>query len=132
MKYKGLVVMAVIAILSVSMAFAYRGNYESTSPNYSEASCTEMSEAFESNDYAAWKQLMSDKGVNSRVLQLVNEDNFHVFVEAREAGKSGNYKLSQQLRAELGLNNGIAPKDGVHKNTQNMQQKQMMRQQRLQ
>lgn len=132
MNYKGIAILAVVAILSISMVFAYRGNYEDRSPHYSEESCAEMSEAFESNDYAAWKQLMSEKGINSRVLRLVNEDNFYIFIEAREAGKSGNYELSQQLRAELGLNNGIAPKDGANKNTQNMQQKQMMRQQRLQ
>ncbi len=97
-----------VALLSLSvMVTAYRGNFEERSPFYEEGRCTEMLDAFEELDYEAWKELMTLNGRNSRVLHVVNEDNFHLFAEAHKAGKNGDYETANALRAELGLNNGL-------------------------
>ena len=102
-----------VAVLSLSvMVTAYRGNFEEKNPYYEEGRCTEMLDAFDEYDYEAWRELMTMNGRHSRVLDVVNEDNFHLFVEAHKAGKNGDYETANALRAELGLNNGVGPKNG--------------------
>jgi hypothetical protein len=63
-------------------------------------------------DYDAWLTLMTEDGRHPRVVDMVTESNFATFVEAHEAGKLGDDVKAAELRAELGLNNGIGPKDG--------------------
>jgi hypothetical protein len=46
-----------------------------------------MTEAFETNNYDAWKVLMDGKG---RVTQVVTADNFDTFVEANSLAKDGD------------------------------------------
>jgi len=92
---------------------AYRGDYSVKSPYYNEERHELMENAFESNDYNAWKELMTETGRNPRVLDVVNEGNFATFVEAHEAGENGDYETAAALRAELGLNNGNGPRDGT-------------------
>ena len=102
-----------VAVLSLSvMATAYRGNFEEKSPYYEEGRCDDVLDAFDEFDYEAWRELKAINGGNSRVLDVVNEENFHLFVEAHRAGKSGDYERANALRAELGLNNGVGPKNG--------------------
>ncbi len=102
-----------VAILSLSvMVTAYRGNFEEKSPYYDEGRCDEMLDAFDENDYEAWRELMALNNRNSKVLEVVDEENFHLFVEAHRAGKNGEYEVANELRTELGLNNGIGPKNG--------------------
>ena len=103
----------IVSILALAiMVSAYRGNYETKDTDCSDERHELMIQAFDNLDYNLWKELMDSAGKKSRVLNVVNEENFHLFVEAHHAGKSGNYELAQELRAELGLNNGMGPKDG--------------------
>lgn len=60
-----------------------------------------MEEAFENNDYQAWKELMKDRG---RVSEVVNKDNFDQFQKMHEAMEEGNYDKAAQTREDLGLN----------------------------
>ena len=102
-----------VAVISLSvMVTAYRGNFEERSPYYEEGRCDDMLDAFDEYDYEAWKELMTLNGRNSRVLEVVNEYNFHLFVEAHRAGKNGDYATANAFRAKLGLNNGVGPKNG--------------------
>jgi hypothetical protein len=102
MKYlTATMVLGLIAIFSIGLVSAYRGNYGEVGPMHSTERCSAMTEIFESGDYGAWRAQM--EGRNSKVLQLVNEENFPIFVQARAAAKEGNLELSKQLRAELGL-----------------------------
>ena len=106
-------VLMTVAILSLSvMVSAYRGNFEEKSPYYEEGRCDEMLDAFDEFDYESWRELMTMNNRKSRVLEVVNEENFHVFVEAHRAGKNGDYETANALRAELGLNNGVGLKNG--------------------
>ena len=79
---------------------AYRGDPSVKGPDCSEERHQEMEQAFENNDYQAWKNLMQGKG---RVIQVINEDNFARFAEAHELAEEGEIDEAKQIRQELGL-----------------------------
>ena len=79
---------------------AYQGDSAVKGPNYSEDRHTAMEQAFENNDYNAWKSLMVGKG---RVTQVVNKDNFLKFAEAHKLSEEGKTVEAQQIRKDLGL-----------------------------
>ena len=108
-----LALMAIGIIASSGIVSAYRGDYSIEGPDYNEERHELIKEAFDSLDYSAWKQLMTEKGRNPRIIDVVNEGNFETFVQAHEAGKNKDYETASRLRAELGLNNGNGPKDGT-------------------
>jgi preprotein translocase subunit SecG len=100
-------------IISTGIASAYKGDYTIKSPDYNEEKCEEMQEAFETKDYDKWNEVMKERGKNSKVMSVLNENNFETFVQAREAGKNGDYETALRLRSELGLNDGNGLKDGT-------------------
>ncbi|NOQ55414.1 MAG: hypothetical protein GQ477_01265 [Nanohaloarchaea archaeon] len=104
--------MVVGLIVSTGAVSAYRGDYSVQGPDYNEDRHEAMLNAFDTSDYEAWHLLMTADGKTPRVVDVVTEDNFEIFAQAHEAGKSGNLELASQLRAELGLNNGNGPRDG--------------------
>ena len=79
---------------------AYRGDSGVQGPNYTPERHEAMTQAFENNDYNAWKELMSGKG---RVTQVVTEENFSQFAEAHELAAEGKIDEAKQIRQELGL-----------------------------
>jgi hypothetical protein len=99
-------------ILVVGLVSAYRGDYSIKGPEYSEERHQLMQEAFENLDYNAWKEIMSENSRKGRVLEIINEDNFEIFVEAHNAMVNQDFEKANELRQELGLNNGIGLKDG--------------------
>lgn len=110
----GLFALAIVGvILSTTIVSAYRGDYTTFGPDYSEERHEIMEQAFENKDYNTWKEIITQNGRNPRVINVVNEENFETFIQAHEAGENGDYELAAQLRAELGLNNGQGPKDGT-------------------
>jgi len=92
--------------VTAGTTFAYQGDPTVEGPNYSPDRHEAMTDAFESNDYDAWYDLMAGRG---RVTQVINEDNFAKFAEAHELVEQGKVAEAQQLRQELGL--------GQHNNT---------------
>lgn len=106
--------MLVLGVLAVAgVVFAYKGDYTTQGPNYSQERHELMENAFAENDYATWAEQMKSTGKSPRVLDVVDEDNFHLFAQAHKAAQEGDYERAQQLREELGLNNGNGPKDGT-------------------
>ena len=81
-------------------AFAYRGNPSEQGPNYTPERHKAMTEAFENNNYNAWKELMQGRG---RVTQIVNEQNFARFAEAHKLTLEGKTDEAKKIRGELGL-----------------------------
>jgi len=79
---------------------AYRGDPSIKGPDCTNERHQEMEQAFESNDYQAWKNLMQGKG---KVIQVVNEDNFDRFAEAHKLAEEGKMDEAKQIRTELGL-----------------------------
>ena len=86
--------------LSAGTAFAYRGDPAVQGPNYSVERHTAMLNAFQNNDYQAWKGLMQNQG---RVTQVITEANFVKFVEAHNLALQGKTAEAQKIREELGL-----------------------------
>lgn len=104
---------AVGLMATTAIASAYQGDPTTQGPNYDADLHDLKVDAFESGDYAVWKDLMEQSGARGRVLEVVNEDNFDVFVQAHNAALDGDLELAAQLRAEIGLNNGNGPADGT-------------------
>ncbi|MBN1275291.1 hypothetical protein JXA12_03285 [Candidatus Woesearchaeota archaeon] len=100
-------------VASLGVVSAYRGDPSMQGPNCDEGAHELLEEAFDSLDYEAWASLMEGKGRGARVLELVGEEDFVLFVEAHEAVEDGDFALAEQLRAQLGLNDGRGPRDGT-------------------
>lgn len=96
-----------ITTLSAGTALAYQGDPAVTGPNYSPERHTAMTNAFATGDYAAWKNLMQNRG---RVAQVVTEANFAKFAEAHQLALQGKTAEAQKIRQELGL--GLGARDG--------------------
>lgn len=109
----GMLVVAIVSLVFSSLfVSAYRGDYDMKGPQCTEERHELINQAFNDANYSAWSYLMSRDGRKPRVLTMVNEDNFERFIEAYNLGKSGNSEEASIIRSELGLNNGIGPKDG--------------------
>ncbi len=91
-------VIAAVAVASPSLA--YRGDSSAEGPNCSPEKHTAIKEAFQGNNYKAWKELMNGKG---RIAQVVNADNFARFAEAHKLAEEGDLEKAKAIRAELGL-----------------------------
>jgi len=110
----GLLALMVVGLVATAgLVSAYRGDYSVKGPDCDEERHEAMEQAFESNDYDAWYALMTEDGRHPRVVDVVTEDNFETFVLAHEAGEDSDYETVAVLRAELGLNNGMGPRDGT-------------------
>ena len=86
--------------IPASSVLAYKSDPAVTGPNYSVERHTAMLEAFKNKDYAAWKNLMQNRG---KVTQVVTEANFAKFVEAHDLALQGKTAEAQEIRQELGL-----------------------------
>jgi hypothetical protein len=87
-------------IVSPKLAEAYRGEPGVQGPNYTAERHEAMTQAFENNDYNAWKEQKHGKG---RVTQVINEGNFARFTEAHKLALEGKTDEAKQIRQELGL-----------------------------
>jgi hypothetical protein len=89
-----------VTAISAGSALAYRGDPKVQGPNYSTERHTAMTKAFENKDYTAWKNLMQNRGIASKV---ITEANFAKFVEAHNLALQGKTVEAQKIRQELGL-----------------------------
>ncbi len=107
----GMLALSVLALGGAGYsASAYQGDYNQKGPNYSEERHESMTQAFEKNDYSAWKNLMEGRG---RVNDVVNADNFAQFAEAHRLGLAGDVEGANTIRAELGLRGGNGERMGA-------------------
>ena len=86
--------------VSTGTALAYQGDPAVTGPNYSAERHAQMEQAFENNDYEAWKNLMQGRG---RMAQAITKENFPKFAEMHELMERGEVAEAQKVRQELGL-----------------------------
>ena len=87
-------------LLFTNKVSAYKGDPAVKGPYYTEERHEEMTKAFDSNDYNAWKELMGGRG---RVSQVINEENFPRFAEAHRLALEGRTEEATKIRQELGL-----------------------------
>ena len=106
-------ILAIGLIGSTGLVSAYQGNPDDQGPNYDTTLHDMKTDAFDTNDYEAWRFMMEDAPNQGRVLDLVNEDNFDIFVQAHNAAEDGDMELSKELRSQLGLNDGVGLADGT-------------------
>lgn len=90
-----------LAVLATG-TYAYMGDAGKTEPNYTPERHEAMTKAFESNDYAAWKAQMGERGAAKKV----TEQNFARFSEMHKLMLAGKTAEANVIRAELGLNQG--------------------------
>ena len=99
----GAFVVVAISVIASNSVFAYRGDYSEQGPDYSPERHAEMTEVMNGDDYDSWSRLMEGRG---RVTQVVNEENFSRFTEARRLAREGKYEEADAIREELGLGAG--------------------------
>lgn len=95
----------ILALITISWVSAYKWDPSVQWPNYSTERHNAMEQAFETNNYEAWLNLMDGRG---RVTQVITADNFARFAEAHELAENGDIAWATEIRNELGLglNNG--------------------------
>ena len=99
-KLGGVFAVVIATAFTLSSAMAYQGDYSKQGPAYSPERHTAMTEAMNNNDYAAWSELMADRG---RVAKVINAENFGLFAEAHRLGEAGDIDGADAIRGELGL-----------------------------
>ena len=112
----GTVAVIVVGVLASSSASAYRGDYSIQGPEYSPERHSEIMEAMEGDDYEAWVKLMENRG---RVTEIINEENFSRFTEARRLAMEGRYEEADAIREELGLRTRDGIRAGFDKGEMN-------------
>jgi hypothetical protein len=90
----------VLSIFIITWVSAYKWDPTVQGPSYTPERHEDMLNAFETNDYDAWSNLMEWKW---RVTEVINEDNFSKFVEAHNLALQGDLEWSKEIREELGL-----------------------------
>ena len=101
----GIAVLGVAGIMGIgTSALAYQGNPNIQGPNYTPERHLAVEKAFDTNNYASWKELMQGRG---RVTEVINASNFSRFSEAHRLAEQGKIAEANAIRAELGLGNGI-------------------------
>ena len=105
----GIATIAGMTYFVAGPALAYRGDPSVQGPNCTPERHEEMLNAFNSNDYNAWKGLMQGKG---RVTEVVNEENFARFAEAHQLALEGKIDEAKQIKQELGLGMGSGARNG--------------------
>ncbi len=118
-----------VAVLSVGVlgmgmqaASAYQGNPTVTGPNYSDERHEAMEQAFENEDYDAWKEMMNGKG---RITEMVTALNFDEFARVHELALEGDLEGAQEIRQKLGFGQGQrhGKADGIGAGEGKMQQR---------
>jgi len=105
-----------VALLGISMVFAYQGNPDVQGPNFSEERHESMQNAFESLNYQDWYDLMTEDGRHPKIVDTITEENFNEFVEARNNGTLKEFRESLGLGlGQMKHGNGEALRRGYEK-----------------
>ena len=106
----GSLAVVMMGAFAVSSALAYQGDYSKQGPDYSPERHTAMEAAMASNDYAAWSELMANRG---RITQVINAENFSRFAEAHQLAQAGDLDGADEIRSELGVRTRNGEKVGA-------------------
>jgi len=111
---------AVLAVASLGLfavantqVLAYQGDYTKTGPNHTEEREAAMETVMTTNNYEAWKTLMTEDGRTPGVLKKIDtKEEFTKFAQAYTLGQAGKTAEANVIRAELGLGNGSGSGNG--------------------
>lgn len=104
----GTLAIALLGVIAFTTkgADAYRGDYTQVGPNHTEEREVEMEKIFETKDYDAWVELMTQDGRRPGVVDKISEEDFPAFVQAHELAEQGDTAGAEKIRQELGLGQG--------------------------
>ncbi len=89
-------------------AFASQSRTGQFGPNYTPERHAQMQAAFDSKDYASWKNQMGNRGAT----RVVTEQNFARFTQMHQLMLEGKTDEANAIRAELGLGQGAGRGQG--------------------
>jgi hypothetical protein len=104
-------IVGAIAMVSGVYAFTGQGGL-GAGATHDPARHEAMTQAFEKQDYAAWKELMGDRGAAKKV----TAEEFPRFVEMHNLKVAGKTDEANKIRQELGLGTGQGKGQGRHIN----------------
>ena len=110
----GTLIVALLGVIAFTTkeADAYRGDYTQTGPNHTAEREAEMEKIFETKDYDAWVEFMTQDGRRPGVVDKISEEDFSAFVEAHNLAQQGDMEGAENIRQELGLGQGERRGDG--------------------
>jgi len=108
-KIIGLFAIITLALIGITGVMAYRGDFSIKSPNYNEEIHGQLETAIENNNYNEWMRIREENNLptKGKIFQVINEDNFDMFVRLHEANQNGDSETANNIRAELGLGQGM-------------------------
>ncbi len=106
----GSLAIVMMGAFAISSVMAHQGDYSKKGPAYSPERHSAIEEAMNNNNYQAWSKLMADRG---RITQIINEDNFARFAEARELAHNGDLEGADAIRKDLGIRTHNGEKVGA-------------------
>ena len=109
-KLGGVFAVVMATAFTLSSAMAYQGDPAKEGPDCSPERHTAMTEAMDNGNYAAWSELMADRG---RVARVINAENFAQFAEAHRLSETGDVAGADAIRGELGLRTSNGEKVGA-------------------
>lgn len=106
-----------LALVGSAAAQAYTGtfgqnNTSMTGRNFDSERHAQMQEILDTTNFTAWKDLISKTPMGSKILEVVNENNFSQYVEMQKLFRSGDRTGAEAIRAKLGLPE-MGPKNGM-------------------
>ena len=98
----GVLALFVLSIFSLG-TIAYRGDPDIQGPNYNADVHEQLETALEAGDYDLWVSIReeNDLPTRGRIFQVINEDNFDLFVELHEAHEAGDIDTANEIKAQL-------------------------------
>lgn len=124
---KNKTIIALFALLLVGLiafgAFAYPANMEAMGQgrmmNFEDTLArdhfrSEMDNIINSG-YDAWYAKISEVNPNSRMLSIINTDNFEKMIEMHNAKIAGDFEKANEIALELGIERGTGIAQGLHK-----------------
>jgi hypothetical protein len=106
----GLLAAFIVSIaLIAGIAYAYRGDPGVKGPNYNTEVHEQLEAAMEAGDYDKWLEIRKDNNLPmyGKVFRAVNRENFGSYVEIHKANLAGDTARAEEIRAELGLGQGL-------------------------
>lgn len=105
----GIIAISALGVAAYSSASAFGWNGQGKpGPNYTPERHEQMTRAFESNDYQAWKNLMGERGP----ARFVTEEEFPKFSEMHKLMLEGKIEEANKIRQELGIGQGMGQRRG--------------------
>jgi len=117
----GVLALSLFAVFAIAGLVAAQGFGVGNFQNVNAVDRIAVEQAVENGDYEAWTSL--HEGMNGKMAELINEDNFHLLTEMHEAREAGDFdkvkEIKEELRFPAGMGNGKAYANGFRQGFRN-------------